>query len=111
MTLGNVVGMMSALQSIVSWVLSGGFVYLDFVLFGFIMFSYYYFLNNYFNLHYMYDKGHAAADLEDPLICFKVLKNLREQIWPLSEWNAEHQTIKTTECLNRFIPCLSLCLV
>lgn len=22
----------------------------------------------------MYDKGHAAADLEDPLICFKVLK-------------------------------------
>lgn len=33
----------------------------------------------------MYDKGHAAADLEDPLICFKVLKKVREQIRPLGE--------------------------
>ena len=29
----------------------------------------------------MDDKGHAAADLEEPLICFKVLKKkMREQI-------------------------------
>lgn len=79
-----------AVSSIMSFFLSGCFVYLDFVLFGnkilnfltffFIMFSYYFLNNYYFNLHYMYDKGHAAADLEDPLICFKVLKKMREQI-------------------------------
>ena len=54
------------------------------------MFSYYFLNNYYFNLHYMYDKGHAAADLEDPLICFKVLKKMREQIWPMKCWTSNN---------------------